>query len=360
MEFGVGGLANGAATTVEIFLEGGVTVETYYKYGPTAANPTDHWYEFLYDGTTGAEILTDRIILHFVDGERGDGDLTADGDIEDPGAPAVSVPPAIYLSPTGTGTVGPTTARRAFTGADILSYIKPTNTWDVLYDGSYVRTTKNVGAFAFQGSDILLGFSAAQTITGLGTAAPQDLVRFTPASLGYNNTTGTFAWFFDGSDVGLTTVAEAIDALWIDAEGKLYISTTGTGVVPADSALPAGAKVTFQDEDVLRFTPRTTGATTAGTWSLYWNPTAITGMSAEDINGYWEDPATGDRYVTILGSFAVGNAAYGGRFTGNGKTILRFTPNAAAPGGWAPAEKVVWLAPGATFPSNIDGIEMAR
>ena len=35
----------------------------------------------------------------------------------------------------------------------------------------------------------------------------------------------------------------------------------------------------------------------------------MTGMSAEDINGYWENPATGHRYVTILGAFNVGNVA---------------------------------------------------
>jgi hypothetical protein len=83
-------------------------------------------------------------------------------------------------------------------------------------------------------------------------------------------------------------------------------------------------------------------------------------MSAEDIGGYWEDPVTGERYVTIPGAFNVGNVAYGGKFAGNGKTILRFAPNAAAPGGWAPAEKVTWLAAGAIFPSNLDGIEMGR
>ena len=266
--------------------------------------------------------------------------------------------PPIYLSSTGAGNVG----GKAFTGADILSYDKASNTWDVLYDGSYINTTKNVGAFSFLGNDILLGFSANQVVPGLGSAAvpPQDLVRFTPMSLGYNNTAGAFALYFDGSDVGLTTAAEAIDALWRDANGKLYISTAGSGSVPVNSAQPTGAKITFQDEDVLRFTPSSTGATTAGTWTLYWNPTAMTGMSAEDINGYWEDPATGARYVTILGAFSVGNTAYGGKFAGNGKTILRFAPNGAAPGGWAPAEKVTWLAAGATFPSNLDGIEMAR
>ncbi len=268
------------------------------------------------------------------------------------------IPAAIYLSPTGTGAI----AGKSFTGADILSYVKDTNTWDILYDGSYINTPKNAGAFAFVGDDILLGFSAAQVVPGLGTTkvAPQDLVRFTPASTGYNNTVGTFVWFFDGSDVGLSTSGETIDALWIDDAGRLYVSTTGAGVVPVDSANPTGAKVKFQDEDVLRFTPASSGATTAGTWELYWNPTTMTGMAAEDINGYWEDPSTGNRYVTILGKFTIGNAAYGGKFSGNGQTILRFTPNAAAPGGWAPAEVLTWLASGATFPSNIDGIEIER
>ncbi len=275
-------------------------------------------------------------------------------------------PPASYLSPTSTGKVGIGAAAKSFTGADILSYVKATNTWDILYDGSYIKTAKNVGAFAFQGDNILLGFSAAQVVPGLGTTkvAPQDLVRFTPTSLGYNNTAGAFAWFFDGSDVGLTTSGEIIDALWIDAAGNLYLSTAGSGSVPVNSTNPKGPKISFQDEDILRFTPAagSTGMTTAGTWALYWDPTKVTGMSAEDINGYWEDPVTGHRYVTIAGAFNLGNAAYGGKYAGNGTSILRFVPNAAAPGGWAPAEKLTWLAAGATLPAKfaIDGIEMAR
>jgi len=268
----------------------------------------------------------------------------------------------IYLSPTGASTI----AGKSVTNADILAYVKATNTWDVLYDGSSVNTPKNLSAFVFQGQDIILGFSVAQVVPGLGgtTVPPQDLVRFTPTSIGYNNTAGIFAWFFDGSDVGLTTSGEIVDALWIDTTGRLYISTTGSGVVPANSTNPSGVKVKFQDEDVLRFTPATgsTGTNTTGTWELYWNPTSITGMSAEDINGYWEDPTTGHRYATIVGAFNIGNAAYGGKFAGNGTTILRFMSNPAAPGGWAPAEKLTWLATGATLPAKfaIDGIEMAR
>jgi hypothetical protein len=75
-------------------------VNTYYKYGPTLDSPAPHWYEFLFDGTTGAEILSDRVVLHFVDGQRGDDDLAANGQIVEPGAPALSNrPPTANAGP---------------------------------------------------------------------------------------------------------------------------------------------------------------------------------------------------------------------------------------------------------------------
>ncbi len=88
-EFTVQGITPAAAITVTLFTS--AEVGTYYKYGPTPDNPTDHWYEFLYDGTTGAEILADRVILHLVDGQRGDRDLTANGQIVEPGGPGLSL-----------------------------------------------------------------------------------------------------------------------------------------------------------------------------------------------------------------------------------------------------------------------------
>jgi len=77
-------------------LHGNETVATYYKYGPTPDAPTPHWYEFLYDGTTGAEIDGNTITLHFVDGQRGDADLIANGVLVDPGAPGV--PPGVPVN----------------------------------------------------------------------------------------------------------------------------------------------------------------------------------------------------------------------------------------------------------------------
>jgi len=87
LDFAVAGLAPGAATEVTIYLPAGVVVDAYYKFGPEAGNATPHWYAFTFDGTTGAELLGDRIVLHFIDGGRGDDDGTADGRVTDPGAP---------------------------------------------------------------------------------------------------------------------------------------------------------------------------------------------------------------------------------------------------------------------------------
>jgi hypothetical protein len=106
-EFTVSGLEEGAGTTVEILLPEGVKIKTYYKYGPTLDNPTHHWYEFLWDDAsqTGAEILSNKVILHFVDGSRGDDDLTANGSIVEPGAPALveNQPPVAAITGPSSG-----------------------------------------------------------------------------------------------------------------------------------------------------------------------------------------------------------------------------------------------------------------
>ena len=90
-EFTITGVGNGGAITVILHFPVGTTFDTYYKYGPTPNNAVNHWYEFLYDGETGAKINGNVITLYFVDGKRGDDDLTANGIVIDVGAPAVAV-----------------------------------------------------------------------------------------------------------------------------------------------------------------------------------------------------------------------------------------------------------------------------
>ena len=88
-DFEVGGTANGASITTTVFLPPGTGANTYYRYGPTPDDPTDHWYPFMFDPATrtGAVVYHDRMELHFVDGGRGDNDLIENGAILDPGAP---------------------------------------------------------------------------------------------------------------------------------------------------------------------------------------------------------------------------------------------------------------------------------
>ena len=90
-KFKVQGLAPGGSTTVTLFLLPGVPVTAYYKYGPTPNNSVNHWYNFSFDGMTGMNpgMSPNEIELHFVDGIRGDDDLTANGEIVEPGAPAL-------------------------------------------------------------------------------------------------------------------------------------------------------------------------------------------------------------------------------------------------------------------------------
>ena len=90
----------------------------YYAYGKTQDNPTDHWYDFTYDGETGAEIGNDRITLHFVDGKRGDDDLTVNDSITHTGAQAVVTANASSSSQSGGGCSIVTTPSQTSRGGD--------------------------------------------------------------------------------------------------------------------------------------------------------------------------------------------------------------------------------------------------
>ena len=79
-----------AATVVLTYPQALPAGAKYYKYGKTAGNPTDHWYEF-----AGAAISGNTVTLTLVDGGAGDGDLQANSVIVDPGGVGVmaAIPP---------------------------------------------------------------------------------------------------------------------------------------------------------------------------------------------------------------------------------------------------------------------------
>jgi hypothetical protein len=89
-DFSIDGFTPGEAVSVTLILHDASTISKYYKYGLTPDILTPHWYEFTYDDQTGAEINGNVITLHFVDGLRGDEDITVNGSIKEPGGPVIS------------------------------------------------------------------------------------------------------------------------------------------------------------------------------------------------------------------------------------------------------------------------------
>ena len=89
------------------------TPDLYLKYDPA----TGLWSTFGYDASsnTGSVIVNNRIVLHLLDGGRGDNDGIADGRIVDPGAPG-NLPPFSDGSSGGGGCVLETGAPQQLPG----------------------------------------------------------------------------------------------------------------------------------------------------------------------------------------------------------------------------------------------------
>jgi hypothetical protein len=223
-------------------------------------------------------------------------------------SPAWAQTENIYISATGSGTAGAV----SFADEDIVLCIRSGGTcsWTMFFDGSDVGLAPRADVTAFHvedDSNVLMAFQTPKKIGGLKKVDDSDIVRFTgttgPA------TSGTFEFFFDGSDVGLTTDDESIDAIgFADFQGprRLVISTDGDYSVPR----MGGGTLSGGDEDLLVFIGTTTGdasgATTSGTWELFFDGSAV-GLNSpqEDIGGAWIDLNTDEAYLTTRGAFSI-------------------------------------------------------
>ena len=152
-------------------------------------------------------------------------------------------------------------------------------TFSVYFDGSDVGLTQSAADVdaleLLTDGRIVISTTGTVSVSGV-SARDEDLLAFTPASLG-QTTAGTFALYFDGSDVGLGENPEDVDAVSVDASGRLFLSTADTLAVPGLS----GA-----DEDVVVFNPAQLGPTTAGTYSptLFFDGSS-SGLAANDVFG---------------------------------------------------------------------------
>jgi hypothetical protein len=228
--------------------------------------------------------------------------------------PSVTLPAGgvIHLSSTTSGTIGGI----SFADEDILAYDTAVGIWSMVFDGSDVGLGgTDVDAFSLlpDGSILISIDSSTYTVSDIGTIEDRDVVRFIPSSLG-TNTTGSFEWYFDGSDVGLTSSGEDIDAIDFAPDGRLLLSTRGSFGVSA----AAGA-----DVDLVAFTATTLGSVTSGTWALYFDGSdvGLSDLSFEDVNGVWVDRQTNEIYLSTLGAFAANGVS------GTGADIFICTPS---------------------------------
>jgi subtilisin family serine protease len=230
---------------------------------------------------------------------------------------------------------------------DVAQYDTAAGTWSVYFDGSDVGLSSfDIDALAvLPGGQVLLSLTAAGTIGGV-SADDSDILQFTPVTLG-PSTSGTWALYFDGSDVGLSTNDEDIDALAVLSNGHLVISVTGSPTVSGLSGL--------QDEDLIRFTPTSLGAATAGSWSYYFDGSdvGLASNSSEDVDAVAVN-ASGLISLSTLGGFSVTGLA------GADEDVFDFSPTAlGSTTSGTFASFVVGASAGIPGGANVDAVEVS-
>jgi len=236
----------------------------------------------------------------------------SDGSHSDTQAIAVAVTQnsgsALYFSLVDVATVGGVTAENE----DVV-YFDGT-TFSLAFDGSDVGLASfRIDAFSWvSATSLLLSFDASGAVPGIaGTVDDSDIVLFTSTSLG-SDTAGTFSLYFDGSDVGLTTSGEDVDAVELLPSGHILVSTVNTASVTG---------LTGEDEDLLEFVPTSIGPNTAGAFSLYFEGSDV-GLTAtgEDVDAAAVD-ATGNIYLSTFNNFSVPG------ISGQDEDVFVFTPS---------------------------------
>jgi secreted PhoX family phosphatase len=180
------------------------------------------------------------------------------------------------LAPITLPVKDPSTGITAYTlidDSDIVRFIptslgtNPTGTYELYFDGSDVglnvdNADENVDAIAFTPDGrLVISTSGSFSVPGLPTnvsGADEDLIVFNPNGAG-SETKGTWAMYYDGSDMGLYDGGNAEDvngAMISHENGNVFLSTLGNFSVPG---------VTGDGADIFVCMPSSLGSKTACT-----------------------------------------------------------------------------------------------
>lgn len=226
---------------------------------------------------------------------------------------------------TGTRYISPlssgTVAGVSFSDEDILTLNQSTGVWSTYFDGSDVGLSSiNLQDFHLNADGSLL-LALSNPITLPGAGLVDDSdIVRFVPTSTGSNTAGTFSLYFDGSDVGLE---ETNGSEEIDG---VAIAPNGQIIISTNGSFTVPGtgttNITGADEDLLAFSSTSLGSNTAGTWEMYFDGSdvGLSTTSTEDVDGVWIDSA-GKLYLTTVGAFDVTGA------TGDGSDIITFTPS---------------------------------
>lgn len=258
----------------------------------------------------------------------------SDGLLTDIGQVQINIRNLYYLSTTTDGTLTNSDGSSlTFDDSDILRLSVAGNgqfTYEIYFDGSDVGLTtsnEDIDAFVFlPDGDLIVStigsFSVPRPGGGTISGSGEDLLRFTPSSLG-ENTSGAWSWYFDGSDVGLNGSNENIDGVAVLQDGRIVISTAGNVSVTG---------VSGADVDLLAFTPVSLGSFTSGSWEMYFDGSdvSLSNSTAEDIDALfiresWDPGVLPHVLFSTRGNFSVPGAA------GANEDVVAFNPTSLGP-----------------------------
>jgi hypothetical protein len=200
--------------------------------------------------------------------------LTADDGVNAPVFDELTItvlpPTLLYFSTLGNVIVG---GLGSGDDADIYAW-KGGTSYERFFDASAndVPGGADVDAFAVVDSDTFyVSFEGGTTLPGVGVVAAQDVVRYDA---------GTWSMFFDGSDVGLTTNGENVDAFEIISPSTVIVSAAGGG-----GGIDVPGITGEAQQDLLRCNG-SFGLDTVCTWSFYLDGNEV-GLQAgpENIDG---------------------------------------------------------------------------
>ena len=218
-----------------------------------------------------------------------------------------STPPSgemVYMTTTAPGSVDGVW----FDKNDILLHDGAGN-WSLFWNGTAAGLPAKADITAIHvnnSDDLYLSFTQNNLIIpGLGKVNGSDVVH-------YN---GGWSWYFDGSDVDLTTGNEKVDSLHIlpgsaapvpGCVDYLLISTRGKGRV----SNPGEEAILFSGEDVLGFCLTSVGQDTDGLWFMVLDGSAVSMPNNSTISLSANEDGT-VLYLTTRAAFNVDGAVGG-------------------------------------------------